>query len=73
MTAGFRRWTRRGKPHYLSDGLAAVWPDQAENVGAIEGDLLGQSRFREMVAVALLLTYLAIGKRSKNNKAAKFT
>ena len=55
MTAGVRRWTRRGKPNDLSDRLAAVRRHRATNLGSIKNDLLGQGRFREMVALALLL------------------
>jgi hypothetical protein len=59
MTAGFRRWTRRSQSHHISHRLAAVWRDQSANLGSIEVDLLDQGRFREMVAVALLLTVRA--------------
>ena len=55
MTARIRRGTRRRKPNHLSDRLAAVWGHGTENLGSIETDLLGEDRFREMVALALLL------------------
>ncbi len=55
MTAGVRRWTRRGKPNDLSNRLAAVRRHRATNLGSIKNDLLGQGRFREVVALALLL------------------
>jgi len=55
MTAGNRRWTRRGKSHDLSDRLAAIRNDGPKNAGSIEVNLLGQARFRKMVAVALFL------------------
>ena len=55
MTPGLRRWTRRCKPNHLSHRLAAVRRHRTENLGTVEGDLLGENRFREMVALALFL------------------
>ena len=55
MTARFRCWTRRGESDHLSHRLAAVWRHRSSNLGSIKNDLLGQDRFREMVALALLL------------------
>ena len=64
MTARIRRWTRRRKPNDLSDRLAAVRRHRTENLGSIKNDLLGQSRLREMVALALLLIFIAIQRRN---------
>jgi len=55
MTAGVRRWTRCGKSNHISDRMAAVWCDRSENLGTIADDLLGENRFREVVALAVLL------------------
>lgn len=55
MTARIRRGTRRRKSNDLSDRLAAVRSHGTKNLGSIETDLLGEDRFREMVALALLL------------------
>ena len=55
MTARIRRWTRCRKSNDLSDRLAAVRRHRATNLGSIKNDLLGQGRFREVVALALLL------------------
>jgi hypothetical protein len=60
MTAGIRRWTRRREPNDLSNRLAAVRRHQAQNLGSIENDLLGEDRFRKMVAVALFLILCGI-------------
>jgi hypothetical protein len=35
--------------------MAAIWRHRSENLGTIANDLLGENRFREMVAVAVLL------------------
>jgi hypothetical protein len=58
MTARIRRGTRRRKSHDLSNRLAAIRRDRSANIGPFTFDLLGQARFREMVAVALLLNVL---------------
>ena len=55
MTARIRRWTRRRKPNDISNRLATVRRHRATNLGSIKNDLLGQGRFREVVALALLL------------------
>src|SRR5262245_54113569 len=55
MTAGIRRWTRCGKSNHISDRMAAIRCDRSENLGTVADDLLGESRFREMVALAVLL------------------
>ena len=55
MTAGVRRWTRCGKSNDLSDWLAAIRCNGSKNPGSIKVNLLGEGRFREMVAVALFL------------------
>jgi hypothetical protein len=55
MTAGIRRWTRCGESNNISDRVAAIWRHRSENLGTIANDLLGENRFREMVAVAVLL------------------
>jgi hypothetical protein len=57
MTAGIRRWTRRGKPNNLSNRLAAIRRHRSENLGSVEIDLLGQDRFRKMVALAVFLAH----------------
>ena len=46
---------RRREPNNLSNRLAAVRRHRSTNLGAVEIDLLGQDRFRKVVAVALLL------------------
>ena len=55
MTARIRRWTRRRKPNDISHRLATVRCHRATNLGSIKNDLLGQGRFREVVALAILL------------------
>ena len=55
MTARIRRWTRCGKSNHVSDRLAAVWCDGSKNLGTITDDLLGEDRFREVVALAIFL------------------
>jgi len=55
MTAGIRRWTRRRKSNHLSNRMAAVWSYRTADLGPVAHDLLGEDRFREMVALALLL------------------
>ena len=55
MTAGIRRWTRCRKSNHLSHRMAAVWSYRTADLGTIANDLLGENRFREMVAVAVLL------------------
>jgi len=55
MTARLRRWTRRRKPNHISHRMAAIRRHRSENLGRVQIDLLGESRFREMVAVALFL------------------
>jgi hypothetical protein len=45
MTARIWRWTRRRKPHDLSDRLAAVRRHRSQNLGPVENDLLGEARF----------------------------
>jgi hypothetical protein len=55
MTAGIRRWTRRRKPNDLSLRLAAIRRHRSAHMGTIETHLLGEDRFRKVVAVALLL------------------
>ncbi len=59
MTARVRRWTRRRKPNDLSNRLAAIRRDRSTNLGPIKNGLLGKDRLREMVAVALLLSFLS--------------
>jgi hypothetical protein len=56
MTAGVRRWTRRGKPNRLSRRLAAIRDYRSENLGSVQIDLLGQDGLRKMVALAIFLT-----------------
>ena len=68
MTARIRRWTRCRKSNDLSDRLAAVRRHRTENLGSFKNDLLGQARFREVVALALLL--VPIQCSSKNRFAA---
>ena len=60
MTARMRHWKRRGESNNLSNRLAAIRRNRPKNPGSIEVNLLGQGRFREMVAVALFLTSLKI-------------
>ncbi len=55
MTAGVRRWTRRRESNDLSHRLAAIRRHGPKNLGSVKNDLLGENRFREMVALALLL------------------
>ncbi len=55
MTARVRRWTRRGKPNDLSDRLASFRRHRASHLGSFKAYLLGKSRLREMVALALFL------------------
>jgi hypothetical protein len=55
MTARIRRWTRRRKPNDLFNRLATIRRHEPQNLGSVENDLLGEDRFRKMVAVALLL------------------
>ena len=62
MTAGLRRWTRRRKPNDLSHRLAAVRRHRTAHLGPVEINLLGQSRLREVVALALFLISAAIWK-----------
>ena len=55
MTPYVRRRARRRKPDGLPSGLATLRRDRREIVGTVAADLLGQDRFREVVALALLL------------------
>ena len=55
MTARLRRWTRRGKSNHLSHRMAAIRRHRSENLGPVQIDLLGEGRFRKMVAVAIFL------------------
>jgi hypothetical protein len=57
MTAGLRRRSRRCQSNGLSHGLAAIRGYGTTYLGTIKADLLGKSWFREMVAVALFLSY----------------
>jgi hypothetical protein len=68
MTAGIRRWTRRRQSHHLSDRMAAVWRHRAKDVGTVAHDLLGEDRFREMVAVALLLILTSLPDFQMNSR-----
>jgi hypothetical protein len=55
MTARVRRGPRRCKSHSLSNRLAAVRRHRAQDVGAVAAHLLGEDRFRKVVALALFL------------------
>jgi len=59
MTAGIRRWTRRRQSNHVSDRMATVWRHRSKDLGTVAHDLLGEDRFREMVAVALLLILMS--------------
>lgn len=72
MTAGFRRWTRRRKPNDLSNRLATIRRHRSENLGSVENDLLGEDRFREMVALALLLILSQALIKNKSQSEIQF-
>jgi hypothetical protein len=55
MTAGLRRGPRRCQQNHLSHRLAAIRRYGAAHLGAVKADLLGENRFREVVALALFL------------------
>jgi hypothetical protein len=62
MTAGVRRWTRRRESNDLPIRLAAVRRYRSPHVGSVEAYLLGQDRFRKMVALALFLARCRFSK-----------
>jgi len=62
MTSSLRRWARRRKPNDLSYRLATVRRYRTADLGPVKNDLLGESRLREVVALALFLISAAIWK-----------
>jgi hypothetical protein len=55
MTARLRRWTRRCESDHVSNVLAAFWRHRHADLGTFAAYLLGETRVRKVVAVALLL------------------
>jgi hypothetical protein len=55
MTARLRRRTRRRKSDDVSHVVASFWRHRNTDLGTLTAHLLGQTRVREVVAVALLL------------------